>query len=659
MSKKVLSLFLALVLVLGCLPMAASAVESGNCGAEGNESGVTWKIEGGTLTISGSGAMADYFAPGPMGNFEEDQDPAPWYPGDGITKIVVEEGVTSVGNNTFRYCPSATSVTLPSSLTRIGESAFFGCDLASIVIPNTVTSIGDTAFSSCGLASVTIPASVTSIGNCAFANCSNLTEFTVIEENSNYTSDNGVLFNKGKTELICYPVKKSGTQYEIPDSVTSIGEASFSGCTSLTDITIPDGVTSIESGAFSGCTGLTSMTIPDGVTSIGNSAFSGCTKLTNITIPDSVTTIGNSAFWGCSKLTGITFPDGLISIGGLAFSGCSGLTELTFPASLTTLGGGAFYSTGVKTAIFEGNAPTITGDAPPITGGSEFCKIYYKDGATGWTTPTWNGNGIDYPCKPVSEMEPDKPSKPSTPSTPSGDTDDDPIVETDTTANGDVVTTTTQPNGDKELKVETPTGKTIAEITLPADPGAGKQFEDVSAGAWYAGAVDKATAYGLFGGASATIFEPGGSMTRGMVAQTLYNLSGKPGYGVGEGNFFDVAAGKWYENAIAWAAKAEVVSGTGNGNFSPEQSVTREQLVTMLYNYAKVIGADTTPAAGLDSFPDGDSVSNYAQTPMKWAVAKGFLSGRAQNGKNYIAPVGTATRAEVAAILSKFVESLK
>ncbi len=248
---------------------------------------------------------------------------------------------------------------------------------------------------------------------------------------------------------------------------------------------------------------------------------------------------------------------------------------------------------------------------------------------------------------------------PYTVSVPIGPSVPEPTVETVTTETGNTATITTQPEGDKTIEVKAPSGETVAGIELPANPGAGKKFSDVKAGSWYEDSVDKATAYSLFNGTSETTFSPNGKMNRGMVAQVLYNLSGKTKYGVGSGSFTDVASGKWYKDAVDWASKAGVVNGISESLFAPDRSVTREQLVTMLYRYAKAIGADTKAATELAGFPDGSKVSSYAGDAMKWAVANGFIGGRAQNGKNYIAPGGTATRAEVAAILTRFVEFLK
>ena len=203
-----------------------------------NEDNLTWTLDAdGTLTISGTGAMKNY----------KDGDQSPVFNNSNVKKVVIEDGVTSIGNYAFSYT-----------------------GLKSITIPDSVTSIGNYAFSYTDLKSITIPDRVTSIGNYAFAYCKNLPSIT------------------------------------IPDGVTSIGDGAFYHCTSLTSITIPDRVTSIGFSAFSGCKNLTSITIPDSIISIGHTAFYNCSSLTSITIPDSVISIGDAAFKYCSNLKTIS-----------------------------------------------------------------------------------------------------------------------------------------------------------------------------------------------------------------------------------------------------------------------------------------------------------------------------------------------------------------
>jgi len=203
------------------------------------------------------------------------------------------------------YTGAGGAVSIPSTITNetvtgIGASAFFGSrTLTSITIPNTVTSIGEDAFAACeGLSGVTIPSSVTSIGDGAFVLCNGLSGFSVDPANANYSSVNGVLFDKNQRTLIQYPVAKaySNPSYVVPPNVTSIGDSAFQNCGQLTKVTIANSVTSIGPNAFYVCSKLTSVTIPDSVTSIGDDAFQFCSGLTTAVFLGNAPTMGSSVF---------------------------------------------------------------------------------------------------------------------------------------------------------------------------------------------------------------------------------------------------------------------------------------------------------------------------------------------------------------------------
>jgi len=227
------------------------------------------------------------------------------------------------------------------------DGAFRSTKFTSITIPNSVTSIGKYAFGSSGLTSIFIPASVTSIGDYAFYGCNNLISIMVDVKNLIYASQDGILYNKIKTNLIQAPRGITGN-VSIPARVTTIEKYAFSDCSAITSIIIPANVTTIGIGAFSGdpniSMALATVTFMAGsqLTTIGSSAFSNCTSLSEINLPSNITYISDIMFSGCSSLTSITIPTNVTRIGSQAFGSCINLTSIIIPTSVTSIGSNSF-----------------------------------------------------------------------------------------------------------------------------------------------------------------------------------------------------------------------------------------------------------------------------------------------------------------------------
>ncbi len=381
--KKMIAVLLSALLLAGMLPAVSFATEivaSGRCGEN-----VTWTLDDeGTLTISGTGAMNDYF------------DVSPPWDSDIITSIVIEEGVTSIGGSTFIQLSTLKNVTIGNDVMSIGDYAFSSCyAITSLSIGSGVTHIGSCAFSECfSLTNLTIPNSVTIIGNSAFSNCTSLESVTIGNNVMNigdfafsdcYALTN-VSIGNSVTHIGFYAFHDcySLTSVIIPDSVTCISGYAFCGCTSLESVTIPNSVTNMEEGAFSGCSSLRSVTIPESLTSIVDYAFSGCRSLASVTIPESVTEIGSSAFSGCSSLANVTIPESVTEIGSSAFSGCSSLTSVTIPESVAVINGYTFSGCTSLTGV------TLPKSITHILNGvfdecSALTDVYYGGTETDWS----------------------------------------------------------------------------------------------------------------------------------------------------------------------------------------------------------------------------------------------------------------------------------
>ena len=413
--KRIVMLLLAVVLCFGVLAVEVGAAEvSGECGEN-----LTWVFDEdtGTLTISGSGNMEDYSS----ASYQ------PWYGfSEKITRVVVEEGVTYIGNDAFSACYGLVSAELPESLTEIGYNAFYECgSLKEITIPDAVTCLGSRVFYECKaltqvklpagiteipwdlfsgcsrLKSVEIPEKVTAIRSYAFYNCSGLADVTIPD---------GVI----EIEVGAFSFCTSLTSIEIPDSVTLLDEfvfdsctklasvklpanirkistALFQGCAGLKSVVIPERVVRIENNAFFGCSSLTSLDIPEGVTGVGELAFAGCTGLTAVVIPERVTGIGESTFHHCRSLASVDIPESVTSIGNYAFADCESLTAIALPENVEEMGAYAFYGCySLRDVWFRGNRCSIGEYAFQDVWNA---TAYYPAGNTTWTEEVMQNYG--------------------------------------------------------------------------------------------------------------------------------------------------------------------------------------------------------------------------------------------------------------------------
>ena len=491
--KRLLSLLLVCCLAAAVFPVSAGAASyEGSCGEN-----VTWVLDTdtGTLTISGTGPMKDWSY----------ANSTPWADHrDAIKKVVVGSGVTYIGKNAFSMYANATQLT-------------------SVSLPDTVTAIGDGAFACCdALESCPLSDKITSIGMNAFLDCAKL------------------------------------NMSRLPASLTTLGESAFNGCESIGPVLdIPEGVTQIPRDAFAGCSGVKSLTIPEGVTSIGSGAFCE-TSIQKVVVPSTVEAIGSSAFSDIKTLLHADLQGGT-SLGYLAFSGCSALKKITFH-KLVTLGtwmGMNFYGCDALEYLYFPETTTYISEIncknlKTVCIVNPDCEIQASGnlGTVGQTTiygeadSTAKAYALDkgYSFKLLG-TQPNEPADP-------------------------VISQVTDPG----------TGTGTVNPSVP-------QFKDVSAGAYYSDAVAWAVENNVTSGTSNTTFSPDSVCTRAQAVTFLWRAAGSPDVS-GSNPFSDISSSDYYYKAVLWAVQNGITSGTGAKTFSPDLVCQRSQIVTFLYRYA-------------------------------------------------------------------------
>ena len=285
------------------------------------------------------------------------------------SEITIPETVTSIGDRAFQNA-SFEKINIPNSILSIGNEAFVDCNnLSNVNLPSSLLSIGSGAFSNCySLSHITIPANVITISDNnnyknAFENCIELTGIDVETTNKSYKSIDGVLFSYDGTELIAYPCGKAISSYSVPSSTNSIKEYAFYCCNNLSNITLSNSVNTIGSHAFECCESLVSVNLPSNMSDIGTSAFENCTSLSSINIPTGINRIKERTFLDCQKLKTVNLPTGLLNISDKAFMGCSILTNPLLPESLLNIGAQAFEGCEAITALSMPNATAVIGEA--------------------------------------------------------------------------------------------------------------------------------------------------------------------------------------------------------------------------------------------------------------------------------------------------------
>ena len=658
----------------------------------------------GKLTISGTGAMPNFDFP--HGNL------APWWNYDalgvitkiGIKSVDIKDGVTNVGDYALFLLPDATQVTLPESVTSIGRYGIAMCSkLTGMSIPKGVTEIGDFGLAGDGLTAVTLPDGLQSLGRGAFDACTSLT---------NTTLPAAITAVPGKCFADCTKllnVKYAGT-------VTAIGDLAFESCKSLVTAPIPETVTEIGASAFTGCVALTDVTLPAGVTAIPEDCFRGCTALADMKLPGTVTSVGHNAFTGCIALKDVrcygaapavepgnseahSFEPAIVTIhynpamnwtleadgtwqgykvsskGACLHTGY-GTTENTVPATCGEAGRvdticsncGEIVSTKEipATGAHTWDNGTVTTEPTETTPGVRtftcaVCRATRTETipATGEHTfvftknvaPTCTADGYDlYTCSGCGATE-KRNSKPALGH--KWDNGTVTIAPTETTPG--VRTYTCTVCGQTKNEIIPATGGSSVCPGGPSCPSYG--FSDVAGpNDWSHEGIDYCVRRSLMVGTGAGTFSPGMNCSRAQIVQILYNLSGdKTDYGNYYLPFTDVAPGAWYYDAVAWAYFNNVVSGTSATTFAPNDVITREQMAVILYGYTAEFAPEFTGnAASLNTFPDAGSVANWAYAAMSWAVGNGLISGMGSGGVSYLAPQGSATRAQASAIIMRY-----
>lgn len=550
--------------------VSPNASSSGKCGDN-----LTWTLNNGVLTISGTGAMYNYF----------DQI-APWKKSsDSIVSVVIKNGVTSIGEEAFGDCKNLKKVTIPDSITNIGTAAFAVCtSLTSIKIPNGITRIEKNTFFACtSLKNVTFPTSITYIGRNAFDG----TEW--LRDQGDTAIANGIL------------VKYSGqtTNYTIPSSVKIIGEAAFEW-SAIKTVTIPKNVTAIQTNAFLFCENLVSVRIPGSVVNIGSFAFNGCKGLKTVIIEEGVKKIEANAFKNCTSLTSVRIPKSVTSIGKDILLESTGVTIYGYRNSVAET---YAKNNGIKFVAVE-----------DLVKGVKLDKTSCNVTITGSLTLKATVDTSDTECKGVKWTSGNKSIATVNQS---GKVSGLKYGSTTITA-----TSAVNPKYKATCKVQVLFKDVTDSKAYYYKPVYWAADQGITNG--YMSEADKAT--GLYGKFGHDI-----ECTRAHIVTFLWRFAGKPESETDNNPFTDVDSSKYYYKAVLWAAEKGITKGYSDGTFRPDDTCLREHVATFLWRYA----GEPEPSEQENPFNDVGDTDYYYKATV-WAnqngIAKGYTSGEHAGG---------------------------
>ena len=701
MKKRFFSLFLACCLLCALLPSTALRIHaetySGFCNQDRT---VTWSYDESTktLTVSGTGEMRDRSCY--SGRGEDWHEPINSM---FVEHVVIEPGVTRIGDYTFYQHRELSSVSIPDTVTSIGESAFQYCyDLNEVHLPAGLESLGKTAFNNTGI----------SIDEKNWSGPLLYLDNWLIESNGYYSKTltvkegtvgigGGIAGNDSLTEVI------------LPESCRFIGDGTFKMCRNLQKVELPQGLKFLGKEAFEYCEALTSIRIPDGVESIGDRAFHDCKNLKSVTFPAALKQIGVEAFEGCDYLSALKLPSSLEVIGMQAFQGCWGIQRLDLPSTMREIGAGAFYQCYSLRQIHLNSKLEYIGDSAfaytgffqdhtekwvyldnwllraKLEGETE---ITVRDGTVGIAGHAFESEGqikvtrvrlpesirslggavfenweklssINLPEKllrigELAFMGCGRLAEVTIPLS---------VKQIGSIAFGNCSGLKKLTIMNPECLLDNPLNEfsNRSQIVLCGLSGSTAeayakqfgcqfvnpyptQFADVGASSYYLDAVVWASSQEITSGTAAGAFSPNQSCTRGQVVTFLWRAAGKPPVEdeTGENPFTDVQESAYYYDAVLWAVGKGVTTGASETTFNPNGKCTRGQVVTFLWRAA----GSPEPASGSSAFRDVSETDYYARAVV-WAVEKGITNG---TEPNVFSPRKSCTRAQVVTFLWRY-----